>query len=232
MKSTIKIGFAVILMLFGISSLWAQSEETNKPMKTLFSNPDGSIQHGGYLGIVIGYSEVDQKPAIEAGGRLAWVINHRFALGFAGKGFFNDLEKSSGINNSDYNLAGGYGGLFFQPIIFPKAPVHVSFPILLGAGGVSLNPRDEYNYHWDYDNYDSDYSIWDTDYFLVLEPGIDVEFNVLRYLRMSLGASYRFTNNIHLRYDYTENDIEKQINVDPQALNNFTFRMALMVGWF
>lgn len=216
----------------GVSSVWAQSEEINKPMKTIFSNSDGSVQHGGYFGLVLGYSTIDDKGAVEAGARLAWVINHRFALGFTGKGFYNDLDKSNGINNADYNLAGGYGGLFFQPILFPKAPVHVSFPIILGVGGVSLSPRDEYNYHWDYDNYESDYYTYDTDYFLVLEPGIDVEFNVLNYLRMSLGASYRFTNNINLIYEYTENDVDIFRKVDPQALNNFTFRMAIMVGWF
>jgi len=232
MKTKILLSLLVALLVIGTVELRAQEDDQNKEtFRTLFSNSNGRTEHGGYAALTIGYTDIDHKPALEVGGRAAWLINHQFALGFVGKGFFNDIEKSTGNPASEYYLAGGYGGLFFQPIIYPKAPVHVSFPIILGVGGIAVNSRDNYQYHWDYD-YSYNYA-YDSDIFLVFEPGIDVEFNLLRYLRMSLGASYRFTNNVNLVYEYkNEADAIQKTTVDPGVLNNFSFNMAIMFGWF
>jgi len=232
MKIKVLFSLLLALLILGNTNLNAQDEEKkNEEFKTLFSNANGNTEHGGYAAITIGYSDIDSRPALEIGGRIAWLINHQFALGFVGKGFFNDINKSNGDPANNYYLAGGYGGLFFQPIIYPKAPVHVSFPIILGVGGVALNPNDRYKYHWDYD-YAYDYA-YDSDVFLVFEPGIDVEFNFLRYLRMSVGASYRFANNVDLVYEYeTDDDVINKITVNPGVLNNFSFNMAIMFGWF
>lgn len=201
-------------------------------MKTLFSDNNGNVKHGGYLGVTIAYSEIEKQPALQIGGRMAWVINHQFALGFAGTGFFNNIDKSGTYGPADYNLVGGYGGLFFQPILFAKSPVHVSFPILLGVGGIAVNHYEEWNrYHWDEDYNTSDY-YYDSDVFLVFEPGIDIEFNMLDFMRMSVGASYRLTNNVNLLYTYTEDNIDQTVIIDPYSLNNFTFRIAMLFGWF
>ena len=227
--------FLTLAIILTISFSYAQDQNgSNDEFKTLFTKKDQPTVHGGYAGLTFGYSDLDGKAAMQIGGRLAWVINHQFAFGVAGNGFFNNLNKPYPTTNADYSIAGGYGGFFFQPIIFPKAPVHISFPILLGAGGVAINPLDKSNkYHWDYE-YSYDNYPYDYDYFLVLEPGVDVEFNLLRYLRMSVGASYRFTNNVNLVYEY-QNEGEDAINtvlVDQNALNNFTFHMAIIFGWF
>lgn len=229
----IKVLFVIMLGLAMVASsnIQAQNDEENEEFKTLFSNKDGHTEHGGYAAITLGYADMDNKPSLQVGGRIAWLINHQFAFGFVGKGFFNDINKSTSDPANNYYLAGGYGGLLFQPIIYPKAPVHVSFPIILAVGGVALNPSDRYKYHWDYD-YHYDYA-YDSDVFLVFEPGIDVEFNLLRYLRMSAGVSYRFANNVDLVYEYKTDD--KAVNtttVDPGVMNNFSFNLAIMFGWF
>lgn len=205
---------------------------TSNEMKTLFSDKDGHAVHGGFLGVTLAYSLIEDKPAIQVGGRIAWVINHSFAMGFAGNGFFNNLDKSGAYGSSDYNLVGGYGGLFFQPIFFPKSPIHVSFPIILGIGGIAVNHYEEFNrYHWDEDYNSYDY-YYDSDVFLVLEPGIDIEFNMLAFMRMSVGASYRFTNNVNLLYIYNEDNIDHTIIIDPYSMNNFSFRITMLFGWF
>lgn len=233
MRTTLFFSLLLALVISCSPHLMAQERDNTEEYKTLFSNINGQVEHGGYGAITFGYSEIDSKPALEIGGRVAWLINHQFAMGFVGKGFFNDINKSNINPKSDYYLAGGYGGLFFQPVIFPKSPVHVSFPIILGVGGVALNPSYQSKYHWDYDyNYYYDYA-YDSDVFLVFEPGIDVEFNLLRYFRMSLGASYRLTNNVNLVYEYkTETDVLNKITVDPGVLNNFSFSLGIMFGWF
>lgn len=203
-------------------------------MKTLFSDKDGQVKHGGYLGLTFAYSNIENRPAILLGGRVAWVINHQFAMGIAGNGFFNNIDKGGAYSSADYNLVGGYGGLFFQPILFPKSSVHVSFPIILGVGGIAVNNYSEWNNHYWDENYTYNYNEYhyDSDVFLVLEPGIDIEFNMLNFMRMSVGASYRLTNNVNLVYSYTEDNIENTVVIDPYSMNNFTFRIAMLFGWF
>jgi len=230
MKTKVLFVFLVAVFLSSGTSVLAQEESQKEEFKTLFAKSNGHINHGGYAAITIGYAEIDKRAALEIGGRLAWLINHQFAFGFAGKSFFNDIDNASTDPANDYYLAGGYGGLFFQPIIFPKAPVHVSFPIILGVGGIALYPNEpNNNYHWEEDYYHSD--SYDSDVFLVFEPGVDVEFNMLRYMRMSLGVSYRFTNKVNLVYAY-DKDIMNPTKIDDGVLNNLSINMAIMFGWF
>ena len=111
---------AIILVLFILPLAYGQ--EDNNEFKTLFG--DKHISHGGYGAITVNYSQIDNKDAIMIGGRGAWIIGHGFALGFAGTGFLNDYHYSDALH-SNVNLAGGYGGILLEPIIFPKFPVHI-----------------------------------------------------------------------------------------------------------
>lgn len=234
MKTNFISFFLIITVIFVfVSSINAQDEKKreNNEVRTLFSNEYGHVSHGGFLGLSMGYTTIDNEAALQVGGNLAWVINHQFAIGIAGNGFFNNLAKDNVYDPNSYYLAGGYGGLFFQPILFPKSPIHVSFPIILGVGGVAVNHKDKWNYHWD-NNYDNNSNYYDSDVFLVFEPGINVELNMLKFMRMSIGASYRLTNNVNLIYEYTEDNIDKSVVIDPASLNNFTVKLGFMFGWF
>ncbi len=235
------INLALIAQEKGVESKTENDAPQKKEYKTLLSSSDGNVENGGYLGLTLAYSLIDNEPSLQIGGRVAWVINHQFAMGIAGNGFFNNLDKSGHYETTDYFLAGGYGGLFLQPILFPEAPVHVSFPIILGVGGIAVNNWSNWEYyHWedncddDYDDYDDMdyYYYYDSDVFLVFEPGIDIEFNMLDFMRMSVGASYRFTNSVNLIYEYEEDNMMKTVLIDPYSLNNFTFRIAMLFGWF
>ncbi|MCI0522234.1 MAG: hypothetical protein L0Y37_01125, partial [Bacteroidales bacterium] len=42
----------------------------------------------------------------------------------------------------DFKLVWGYGGFIIEPIVAPMYPVHVSFPILIGGGGISYVETD------------------------------------------------------------------------------------------
>jgi len=118
------------------------AQDNNEEMKLLFNKKDKSgnkIANGGYGAITIGWTQIDGQNAATMGARVAWIANHHFGLGLAGRGFITDFSTSTTYNPSEYFLAGGYGGLMFEPIIAPMYPVHVSFPILLGVGGVTAS---------------------------------------------------------------------------------------------
>ena len=218
---------AVSLIL--AATLFAQDDSNE--MRTLFKkSPDKKMDNGGYGSFSIGYSQIDNKDALILGGRAAWLADHKFALGIAGYGFFNSLEKTNvpDDDNSQYFLTGGYGGLFFEPIVLPNHPVHVSFPIILGVGGISAVQANNWKDYNDSDNYYTD-----TDFFLVAEPGIDIEFNIIKFFRISVGASYRFTNGVNLQYKYLDPNYNEQvINIDKDALDSFSFNLSFKFGWF
>jgi hypothetical protein len=208
MKKYIAI-ISLVLILPGV-----QAQEENNEFKTLFG--DKQISHGGYGAVSVNYSQIDGKDAIVMGGRGAWVIGHGIAIGFAGSGFLNDYHYNPNLSGGrNVNLAGGYGGLLIEPILFPKFPVHISIPVVAGVGGVayttSFNP-----YDWD----DPQYFVEEASSFLVLEPGVELEFNVVRFFRLAIGGYYRLTSDIRL-YD-----------TSPDVLNGFSGGITLKFGKF
>ena len=227
---TIKILPLVMALFLSVTMI---AQEDSGEMKTLFKKSSGKkISNGGYGSFSVGYSQVDGTDALQLGGRVAWIANHRFALGLAGYGFFNSIQKNySDVDDpSKYFLTGGYGGLFFEPILMPNKPVHVSFPVIIGVGGVTAVESQNWT-----SNYNNNHQVnyYDADAYLVIEPGVDIEFNIVKFFRVALGASYRYTNGINLRYKYLDDNYDQQIiRIDKNALNSFTFNIGFKFGWF
>ncbi len=181
--------FALAIVL--VSSAIAQEQKVPYEIKTLLGK---NTSHGGYLGLSWGYSQVNGKDAVIGGARLGWVINHSFAMGFVGNGFANNVSYKSVENDCDYYLTGGYGGLFFEPIIGSRYPIHVAFPVTMGAGDVQLN-QTFYNGAEPWETFTKD-----EDEFIFIEPGVAIELNMLKHFRITLGVSYRYTSPVRLEY--------------------------------
>ena len=221
--------FTLISMLLFTGSISAQDTlfaEKKDDMKTVFGSP-GKIEHGGYGAFTMGYTTVDDQGALLMGGRAGWLINHRFTLGLAGYGFFNNLEKRENLAAwENYTIAGGYGGLFMEAIIAPNYPVHVTIPLMIGAGGVSVNEGTWWDeQYWDYYNYDASA-------FFVIEPGIEVELNIVKFFRLAVGANYRWTNGIDLTYSWYEDGKYQNYEIPADILDGFSYHMTLKFGWF
>ncbi len=212
-----------IVMIMAVATMSFAQEDT---MRTLFNKPNTPVDHGGYLAFTFGYTQIDNQDAVNLGGRIGWLINHRFTLGLAGYGYYNNLHKTKNSAPHEYAISGGYGGLFIEPIVKPFAPVHVSFPVIFGVGGAAATKKDI----WE-DNYDNNYN-YDSDVYLVFEPGVDVEFNILKYFRLAVGASYRLTNGVNLEYQYYNGAVPQTQIVSKDALDSFTVNMSLKFGMF
>lgn len=179
----------VIALLITGSLMIAQEEVTTKEKRSK-KYSDDEIQtlfgrqrsNGGYGAFWIGYSTVDNRNAIQFGGRGSWIIQHSFAIGFGGSGFINEYHYDA-ILDRDVFLTGGYGGLYLEPVILPKSPIHMAFPVLLGAGGISFVSYDDINWG---SNFVEDYEA-----FLIVEPGAEIELNLTRFMRLAMGATYR-----------------------------------------
>jgi hypothetical protein len=189
----------LVILAVGLPAAVAQEAGSESPLEKQKRNP-GQVQtlfdphagNGGYGAFSIGYTKIDSRDALLMGGRGAWVIGHGFGLGMGGYGFVSDPLYNP-ADELNYALAGGYGGLIMEPILFGWFPVHLSFPILVGAGGVantsySANWNDPYEY---YDGYVEDASA-----FFVAEAGVELEFNLVRFFRLALFGTYRYTSDI------------------------------------
>lgn len=211
------------LRLFGNNQKEKAPKETQKD--NFFNSDSGNgirtitgpgHKLGFYFGFNTSYSQIDGYDAFSAGASVAMISNHGLALGFAGKGFFSEVYKTEPGSNTSYGYAGGYGGFLIEPILFPKNPVHVSFPVLLGAGGIAQSRLVDYGYPYEYD----DFYIDETQAYLIAEPGVELEFNIAKWIRLGLGASYRITTS--LGPDNFSND----------ALKGFTGGLSMKFGLF
>lgn len=196
-----KIFTMIVVLALVLPSLLAQEPEEEGPQEKQRQNP-GQVQtlfdphagSGGYGAFTIGYTKINGQDALLMGGRGEWIIGHGFGLGLGGYGFINDPIYDP-IDDLNYSLAGGYGGLVMEPILFGWFPVHLSLPIMIGAGGVAntsytANVYDPYEY---WDGY-----VEEATAFFATEFGAEVEFNLVRFFRLALFGSYRYTSDIRM----------------------------------
>jgi hypothetical protein len=208
------------LLLFALLVLNVSGQEYDegREISTIFG--DRNISNGGYGSITFNYSQIGTdennnfKDAVVIGGRGSWVIGHWFAFGIGGSGFLNDFHYDSDLRQY-VNLSGGYGGLYFEPILLPRVPVHLALPVLVGLGGIAYTTS--YNlYAMDENNI----FVEDAAPFLILEPGVELEFNVIRFFRIAVGAYYRFTSDIQL------------LSTETDVLNGLSTGVTLKFGKF
>ena len=207
----------VLTILFClVITISAQDENSiNSPrtdeIQTIFGN---NFEHGGYGAIMFNYSTINDASAFLVGARGGWTINHVFTIGLAGYGFVNNVYIDNVIEGQGFDLAGGYGGLLLEATIFPRSPVHISFPVLIGAGGIAL--IDE-RYYASYDPY---WYTVDSDAYFVIEPGVELEMNMVKFMRLGLAVTYRYTGDVNL------------INTNSDILNGFNFGLTFKFGKF
>lgn len=223
MKTSILIVLAICVSLMASAQEDDGFKNNNGEIKTLFS---GEHSHGGYGAFAIRYNEIDSKEGMSIGGRFGWIIDHNVAIGLGGRGFFteSDYYDIPGQLTDEYNIGGGYGGFYIEPIIGARYPVHISVPIFMGAGGVGFT-RKFYD-DWDNDDNWDESNLVDGDAFFFVEPGVELEINLIRFIRVAFGAYYRVTTDVRL-----EDDFGNKL-VDNDIMNGLSFGMTFKFGKF
>ncbi|MCX6304628.1 MAG: hypothetical protein NT040_06655 [Bacteroidetes bacterium] len=221
--------FLLALILLGISvfQLMAQTDAGQKPskqddgeIKTLFNNPQHPVSVGFYVSPEGAYTKFGDRDVFLAGLSLGAIINHYFSIGLAANGIVNpgNLWYSNIKDSAGAYLYGGYGGLKLEFKVWPSYPVHLSFPLLIGGGGMVYNTWSYH--HQDQNNYNYNGTTLDWDAFFVVEPGVMVELNLLKFMRLDAGVTYRYTPDLHL------------VNTSSGLINNFNANLSLKFGKF
>ena len=201
-------------------TVWDQVPLTNKPIKTPRvkrerEKPENYFRAG--IASYTGYTQLDKTNALLLGGRLMYYPKASIGVGLAGNAMMSQSYLNSNLN-SDIRLEGGYGGLAFEIILFPKSVVHLNIPLMIGAGGYSYidanfpqvptQPRE-------------------TQAFFALEAGIELEFNVAKFMKIGLGTSYRDVSGMALLNPNNQQEI-----VTDAAFEGLSYGLILKFGKF
>ncbi len=202
-----------LLSLFFLLGLMARAQDDEGEYITF--NDRRNVVHGVYMGVALGYGEIEGEDTYVGSFKVAYVANQQFEVGFLAKGLYsrqNIFNPGSGDND---DLVAGYAGFHLEPILFGKSRVSLSFPVFVGGGAVGYVSRDDIDNDVDVD-LDED----DVDAVFVLEPGVSALFNLSRFVQIEAGVKYRFSSEIEL----ADSPIDR--------INGFTSEIGIKLGIF
>ncbi|MFA9390024.1 MAG: hypothetical protein ACERKD_09470 [Prolixibacteraceae bacterium] len=213
-----KLLILLISILVAVPTLFAQKTiridgYNDEEIHTVFKR---NKRDGFYGSFATGYSPIDNKHALVANTRAGWILDHWFAFGATGSGFVNNIDNldmysySSYSSDNEYSLAGGYGGIFIEPMLYSLKPIHLSFPVIFAIGGAG-----RFNNAYYYADYTTD-----IDVFYVIEPGIELEMNFTKWMRIALYGTYRYTPDISI------------MDISPDALRSYSVGVNFKIGLF
>ncbi|MDX9695921.1 MAG: hypothetical protein RBT49_09035 [Bacteroidales bacterium] len=208
-----KILSFILLALF-LQAGFAQ--ETDDDMRTLFTGKNLKFS-GGFInpelkGTIINPGDGKDGYGFLMGGRLGFIFNEKYSIGLGGYGLVtehttNYLDDITDPNyNPDAKIGFGYGGLVFEYTIFGNKMIHFTIPVLVGGGVASLYNKDvDFSDDLTWEEW-SDQLSYESSGFFVVEPGVNIEVNVTKFMRFDLGASYRLVQFAEMDY-LTDDDL-------------------------
>lgn len=158
--------------------------------------------------------------AIKMGGRAVWLKNSRLGIGLAGYALQGPANTDPALSNDTYKLAGGYGGLLLEYNLNPNKAIHLSFPLVVAGGAMTYVQKDI-----TLNNLPRAFE--DQRVIAIVEPGAMLEFNVIKYIKVALDVSYRYTSFAELNYEDTGDVI-----LAGGGLNNFSGGVTVKFGIF
>lgn len=220
-----KIFLLSMLIAFATAVSAQDNESTQKAssggddeIQALFKKGGHPVKVGFFIGPEAAYTQFKGRDVFLGGLSMGVIIDHFFSVGLAGYGILNSgnlwYDNIDQVTHEGAYLYGGYGGVKFEFRVLPKYPVHVNFPITIGGGGLVYNTG-SYRYHNYYEGYTID---WDA--FFMVEPGVMVEVNLLKFMRLDAGVTYRYTPDLDL------------MNTSSGLINNFNASLSLKFGKF
>jgi hypothetical protein len=173
-----KTFFFFVLLLSVVSLSIAQDE-------TLVGK---GTENDGYGAPVWKIGMVNGKAGLIMGGRGAWIINHKFAIGGGGYNLTTEIEtKASSDGAKAQFLKLEYGGLELEYIHNSSKLVHWTILALFGGGTIRSVERNPEN-------------VCEENHFTMIEPGANLDLNVNSWLRIGVGASYRIAIGVNSKF--------------------------------
>ncbi|MEQ8903656.1 hypothetical protein [Ekhidna sp.] len=188
----------LLILVFTSGAFGQRYMDTNDPndeeVKSLLSTKN-DLNAFGAADLKVGDFKGERGLLVGAYG--GFIINRRYLFGVAGYGLVTKVEFEGVVPGAtepkNLNLHGGYGGVLIGGTIAHKELVHISIPIVLGAGSLEVVDKDFFLNN----PADSEFTI-ENSVFFVAEPGIELEFNITKYFRLGAGMTYRYISGTEL----------------------------------
>ena len=161
-------------------------------------------------------SDVRDDIGIFAGGKMGFSFNNKFSLGIAAYGLIYNSDFTvlapdmwSDLTQQLASIKFIYGGLLLEYTFFSNKIVHFNIPVVIGVGKASLKGED----HIFLERIEKSSAF-------VIEPGLELEVNLLEFLKVDLGASYRNVSNTSLQY------------IDEEDLGGVSYNLTFRFDFF
>jgi hypothetical protein len=213
MKTTIK---GLALSAFVLLSLNLFAQDDTYQIETVFK---GGKASGGFGAITNKFTYINGQFANLVGVYGGWYVNHRFLLGMGGAGLTNDIPVPLEYSARPLQkMSYGYGqfGLMTEYVFDSNRTIHVAFSLFSGPGFTLQYERQG----WEDNNFDQEHFVENQDWFFVAEPGVQVEINLLKWMRFSPGVSYRAAFGSNAR------------GLSDSALSDISYNATLKFGKF
>jgi len=158
-------------------------------MQTLFGF-DSKIT--GYGSLDSKFTRLNDKDAVIIGGHGGVIFNSYFYFGLGAYGLVTTDQFAGPFPEENLDMHMGYTGLMMGFNIMPKKVVHFSIPLFIGVGNLELERKNVFI---------------ENSAFLLFEPALHLELNVVQFMKIGFGAGYRMVHNTNLRNDISDEDL-------------------------
>lgn len=200
-------------MLFTLNILNAQ-DTTHMLLK--FSRPR---YIGLYLAPEIQTGQLNNSFTAIGGGTAMLLLNQKWGFGIAGYKILEDGFSPKDV--APLYLRAYYGGLKMEYTPDPTAAVHLTFPLMIGMGMAHTDSLkfDHHGRGFDHNNR-NDFDFRDHNEAVIIQPGIQLEANMIRYLKIFAGANYRLAFN------------NSNATIPKNTFSGLSLNLGLKVGLF
>ena len=160
-------------------------------VQSLFNSPRPS---GGYVALSNKFTTIKGQYANVCELYGGWFIKKRFLLGVGVAASTNNIQVPFNLSIAplrDMSWQYAQAGLQTEYVFASNRVMHFNFTMFAGGGFTMQHERPDID-EWDDYDYDEDLER-DENLFTVIEPGIQLELNVFKWMRLSPGVSYRKT---------------------------------------
>jgi hypothetical protein len=182
-----KKSLAIAVLISLISTLKLSAQDTTHTLLK-FRKPE-SI--GIYVAPEFQYGSLNGDFTNFGGGSLMLMVNNRFAFGITGQSSISSTFSPK--NNSPLFVRSQFGGGKIEYAINPYSAIHITLPLVVGVGQVQADSLSGRSGFWGGGERNNNYYNRRGNTYIVIQPGVNVEANLFKAMKLFVGANYRFS---------------------------------------
>jgi hypothetical protein len=182
-----KKSLAIVVLFSVISTLKLSAQDTTHTLLK-FRKPE-SI--GIYVAPEFQYGSLNGDFTNFGGGSLMLMVNNRFAFGVTGQSSISNTFSPK--NSSPLFVRSQFGGGKIEYSLNPNSAIHVTLPLVVGIGEVQADSLSGRSGFFGGGERNNNYYNRRGNSYVVIQPGVNVEANMLKFMKLFVGVNYRFS---------------------------------------